>query len=353
MLRWVAAAAFAAGLAAACGAIASAQPGIGINYLWYKLDRESIKQCTADGGPRDNGEWILPSYGDPAVRATVRAQLRAMRQAGFTSMRVLAFFYHSTDAEASDSFTSTDGSIRAADRTKLAQFVTDIAAAGFKRLEVVPSFQAENWLYCRNKTWGDCFAPSRTDENWRFIEQTAKIAIASAGSMNLRFDLGNEAAPDPRMPSAALANAKTYVQTIAARFAHEFQAPWTISTARSDASAAHETTDRLQLLVDDLSEANLKPPFLELHDYSPDGNDVKQSLDEASAIAARIGAHLVLGELRYHSASQAGAIAAWVRAHPNSPLIDAIQWPETDPATVCATLPPPPYSPGPFGATDK
>ncbi|HZY99544.1 MAG TPA: hypothetical protein VFE36_08220 [Candidatus Baltobacteraceae bacterium] len=321
--------------------------GIGINYNWYAFHLESLHDCRTNGESRSVGTWILPQYGDPVVRATVRRQLAQMHASGFTTLRVLVFYDHSTDTE-DDSFTSLDGSLMPADARKLRDFVSDVARAGFRSLELGPAFVNENSLYCKRHAWGDCFDPKRTDENWRFISGVATVAVSAAGATALRFDLGNEQAPDPRMPAATLQNAKAYLGSIATRFQSAFGPKWLFSTARSDPSNASETADRLGLLVDDLSSAGLKPPFLEVHSYSADGNDLKQSLDDTQRIAHSIDAGVILGELAYHSDVQANTVAAWIARNPNSRLVDVLQWPERDPSQVCAIDPVPPYTPGPF-----
>ena len=73
-----------------------------------------------------------------------------------------------------------------------------------------------------------------------------------------------------------------------------------------------------------------------------------QSLDAAQAIAQRIDARIVLGELRYHSIAQASAIGGWLTKHPESRVADLILWPEFDPSQACAPLPSLPYTPGPL-----
>ncbi|HEY5426206.1 MAG TPA: hypothetical protein VIJ77_06625 [Candidatus Tumulicola sp.] len=321
---------------------------IGINYNWWKFGLTSLHECRVEKQPRSAGSWILPAYQRPAVRATVREQLRAMRGAGFTAMRIIVFYGHSSEADAS-AFTSMTGNVSSGDTDKLRAFVGDIAAAGFRSLEVVPDFGAENWLYCRHRRWGDCFDTARTDENWRFIAQITQTAMAAAGAVPVRVDIANEAAPDPRMPARTLAHAKTYLQTIAGRFDARFGPRWVISAARSAASPATETQDRIDLLVADLAAAHITPTYLELHDYSLDGNDMKMSLDTMQAIAERIGAHVILGELAYHSAVQASAISGWIERHPASRIVELAQWPEYDPTRVCAVDPTPPYTPGALG----
>ena len=327
---------------------AAARVGIGINYDWYATYRISMRECRPEGEPLTQGKWFLQQYDDARIRATVQEQLAAMRQAGFTTLRTLVFHDHATDPEV-DSFVSLDGSITPADRAKLHDFVADVARAGFTTLELVPSFVSQNWLYCNEHVWGDCFDPRTTDENWRFTAVVAQTAIDAAGPMTLRFDIGSELAPDPHMPAATLRKAKTYLQTMARRFQARFGSTWLISAARSDGSTASETAARTELLLDDLAQAGLRPRYLELHTYLPDGNDLKQSLDTLQRIAQRIDAYVILGELRYHSDVQAATIATWLAKHPQSRVVDVMQWPEYDPSHICAIDPSPPYTPGLLG----
>jgi hypothetical protein len=348
-MRWIGLAALLLLWCIPASSAAATTIGIGINYDWWKFALTTLEECRTAAEPRSVGSWIVPAYQNPNVRTIVRAQLRSMRGSGFTTLRVLVFHDHIPDASESDSFTSLDGHVAPEDAAKLRNFVTDIAAAGFTTLEIVPSFVSENDLYCREKAWGDCFDPRRTDENWRFIAETTRIVSAAAAPLALRFDIANEAAPDPHMPASALRQAKTYLTAIAGRFAREFGDSWLISAARSDASPATETGDRLGLLVADLGEAGLRPKYLELHSYSGDGNDLVESLNEMQSLAQRIDASVILGEMRYHSEVQASAVAGWLAKNPQSRVIDLIQWPEYDPSQICAIDPQPPYTPGPLG----
>ncbi|MBV8372625.1 MAG: hypothetical protein JOY69_05140, partial [Candidatus Eremiobacteraeota bacterium] len=252
--------------------------GIGINYNWWAFTRMSLHDCRAQDQPRTVPQWILPAYDRVPVRHAVREQLTKMRRAGFASLRIIVFYGHDTRPDPS-AFTSLTGDVKPADRMKLANFVGDIARAGFRSLEVVPDFGAENALFCRNRQWGDCFDPRRIGENWRFIAQVSQTAIAAAGRMRVRVDIANEKAPDPAMPAATLQRAKTYLQTIAGRFQRRFGARWLVSVARSGHSDPVETSNRLNLLAADLAEARLVPKFLELHEYSDDPQDVQESLD--------------------------------------------------------------------------
>ncbi len=337
---------FAFAVLVTAGAARAAQPAIGINYLWWSFTPVSLHDCKVEKEPQSVGAWVVPNYQDENVRAAARAQLRAMRAAGFSTLRTVLIYDRSSDPDPT-AFTSLDGSVSAGDRDKLQSFVRDVGAAGFTTLEIVSSFDSENWIYCRNHAWGDCFNPARTSDNWRFISQTAQAAIAAAGPLALRFDLGNEQAPDPICPLARW-HARRRISDDRRRFQAAYGDGWLFSMARSDDSTAAETSERLDLLVADLGDAGLKPKYLELHSYSNDGNDMVQSLDAAQTIARRIDAMIVLGELRYHSSAQASAIDGWVRKNPQSRLIDVILWPEFDPSQACAILPSLPYTPGPL-----
>jgi hypothetical protein len=336
-------------LAIALGARCDASPiGIGVNYNWWKMGLTSLEECKAQGKPRSVGSWILTAYQNPAVRRVVNDQLRSMRRAGFTTLRVLVYYKHVSWSDPT-AFTSMDGNMSSVEESELHNFVGDIAAAGFTTLEVTFDFGGENWLFCRKSVWGDCFDATRTDENWRFISAVAQSALGAAGSMPVRFDLGNEHAPSPTMPERTLKQAKTYLQTIASRFMARFGDMWLVSAATPFDAAATQTTERLDVVITDLAEVGLVPKYLELHQYSDDVADIDSSLDATQALAQKTGAQVIFGELRYHDAVQSSAIADWLGRHPDSRIVDLIQWPEYDPSQICAVNPNPPYTPGPLG----
>jgi hypothetical protein len=323
--------------------------GIGVNYNWWKLDLTSLEECKAQGKSRSVGTWILPAYRNPDVRQVVNDQLRTMRRAGFSTMRVLVYYKHVSWSDPT-SFTSMDGNLSSVEESELHDFVGDIAAAGFSTLEISVDFGGENWLFCRKGDWGDCFDATRTDENWRFISQVAQTALAAAGAMAIRFDLGNEHAPAPTMPARTLKQAKTYLQTIAGRFAARFGDAWLVSAGAPSDAPATQATQRLDIVIADLAEIGLVSRYLELHQYSDDVAGVDSSLDAVQSLAQKTHAQVVLGELPYHNAAQSAAISDWLGGHPDSRIVDLIQWPEFDPSKICAVNPNPPYTPGPLGA---
>lgn len=313
---------------------------IGTNYNSWLFGVGSPGPCP------DRGELILASYNLPGVRDAVRKQLAEMHRAGFTSLRT--FVWHPrTPYDAKGYFVSPDGNISDDGRERIRAFVSDVAAAGFSSLEVGPNFSHANFVLCKHVVPGDCFDPSLTDENWRFIEQTAKIALGARGSMAVRFDLQNEAAPPVNSEPQYAANTRAYLTTIARRFQDEFGPLWLIS-ATANPKAPDVQLKRTMSLLDDLQSAGLTPPLLEIHEYSEDPSAIRNTLDEIQSISQRIGAHFVVGEMLYHNATQANTIIAWERAHPQSRLIDVMYWPLVDFNDKCAAPPPPPYTPGPL-----
>lgn len=313
-----------------------------MNANWWRYDLET-KPC----GITSRGSWIVDEYDQPGVRDIVRSQLAAMRASGFDSLRIMVFHRHADPGKFP--FGSPDGSISPSAAARLGNFVQDIAAAGFVKLEVAPAFVLENALWCRKQQAGDCFDPSRTDENYRFIAGVARITIASSGTMPLVFDLGNEYAPDPRMPQSAREHAKAYLQTIAGRFIKDFDRSWVISAARPGPKAPPATlTARVELLLADLSEAGITPKLLEIHDYANDAADFEEVLDQTETLAQRIGARFTVGEMLYHSDAQANGAVSWLKANPSSRLDGFIEWPTKLENPGCEIAPDLPFTPGPL-----
>lgn len=313
---------------------------VGVNYNWWRFDPTGNPQCP------DRGASILGSYSRAEVRDTVRMQLEAMHRAGLTSLRIFVWHAHPPGPADSAYFVSQDGEVSDEGRERIGGFVHDIAAAGFASLEVVTSFAGTNRIYCKRRVPGDCFDPSRTEENWRFIEQTAQTVLGARESMNVRFDLQNEGAPSTALRPPILANTRTYLTTIARRFQEEFGPLWLVSAAE-DVLRPTVEMQRIALLLDDFRSAGLSPRFLELHEYSEDPKRIRDDLDAMQSLSQGLGAHFIVGEAFYQDAAQAGAILSWSRDHRESRLIEVMPWPAFVPGP-CQVHPQPPYTPGPY-----
>lgn len=311
-------------------------PSLGINYQWWQLDKQRVAECPRRPTAVMVEAGAMVQYGKPEVRGAVQRQLGDMRKAGFTSLRSQIVFLPPPNRFNMYPITSQDGNIPDQDQANLRAFVEDIAAAGFETFE--PVFGGAG-LYCKKVNWGDCFDPASIEKAWTFAEQATRIITAAAGPLKLRFDLTNEGCPAPSMLPSTKDNARLFLTTIATRFQKTFGDNWLISCAYDPGSA------RLKLLLKDLADAGLKPRFVEVHSYVI-GDGFLSMLSSANAMAAAIGADLILGEMRYHSVDQNGLLRRWLAENPKSRLVDALQWPLADPSTKCPFDTPPPYTPG-------
>ena len=320
-------------------ASAAAQVEIGMNYNWWRFAPKSPIECETRPASVWQGNWILDQYQLPAVRRIVQGQLRSMRAAGFSRLRVMVTHSRPAKNHLSGALQSATGELSPRDAANVRAFVGDIAGAGYRGLEITYGFLEANALYCKRHNWGDCFEPSRTEENWRFISEVAQITSSAAGGMPLRFDLNNEACPAPSMPPATIANASRYLTTIARRFQARFGQNWLISCADSP------NAQRAALMVRELSQGGLSPRFIEVHTYRTDPRFVSGVLDGANGLAQRLDGTLILGEMRYHSAEEMGIVRHWLQAHPQSRLREIYEWPLHDPTTGCRMDAAPPYTP--------
>jgi hypothetical protein len=344
-VRWLLAAAIIlVALTRLSPAAAADNPTIGINYNWYQLRADQIPEC------KEHSAWVLwnggivQQYNDPKIRASVRGQLAQMKRSGFVSMRIILHASHLPADHKEGLIHTVSGDISVQDQENIKNFVSDVATAGFRSLEVAFGFQQEGKLFCKINEWGDCFDPGRTDANWRFIDSSAALVKSSAQAMSLRFDLDNEGCVAPSMPPRTIVNAKKYLATIASRFREKYgDDEWLISCPDSQRAA------RLAAMLDGLKEFNLKPKFLEIHTYREEPDHVREVITAANDMAAQIDAKLILGELRYHSGIQEKIVHDFIHDQRNSRIVDILQWPLAASETKCPIDVQPPYDPGPYG----
>jgi hypothetical protein len=328
-------------------AIGSAAGGseisIGINYNWWRLGAIDRALCKEHSAAPFWGGGILPQYSSDATRTTVREQLSSMRHAGFTTLRTFLIHRRPPHDRLEGPLLSSDGSVSPKNRENIFRFISDVRAAGFGTLEVSFGFSGRSAIYCKRLYFGDCFDKDRTDENWRFIQQTTLSVLAGAGNLDLRFDLQNEGCPSNYMNPTTIKQAGEYLTNIAARFENEFDARWLVSCPDS----LHG--ERLRLMLAWFSQARLRPRFVEVHTYKTDMVAVTDTLDAANAGARSIGAKLLIGEARYHSVEQATIFHNWITQHPGNTLVNINEWPLNNPSSGCAVDTAPPYTPGLVG----
>jgi hypothetical protein len=317
---------------------------IGMNYNWWRFAPKTQEECRAHPAAPFRGNWLLPQYEEEHVRTTVKTQLREMHDSGFTFLKIFVWHRRSELGHDPEFFFSEDGSLDSDDKAKLQNLVRDIAAAGFNGLEVGLGFIDQNSPFCRKRDYGDCFEPSRTDENWRFASDVTKAVQDVAGRLFVVVDLANEGAcPAGNMKPSSLLNIKRYAQTIASRWQSQFGNRWVMSCPNSAKAA------RLDLLVQYLGEIGIRPRYIEIHNYESDSMTIDPTLDEVQSLAERLGAHAILGEMQYHSEEKVTILDGWLRAHPQSPFIAMIMWPLKNPTNGgCGMDTGPPYTPGPL-----
>jgi hypothetical protein len=334
-----------AGLSTCHSAALAADIQIGMNYNWWRWIPRTEAECRAHPALAFRGNWLLYQYEDPKVRKAVIQQLHEMRQAGFTLLKILVYHRRPGLDHNPEYFYSQDGSLSAPDKAKLQNFVSDIAAAAFKSLEVGMGIPDQNAPFCRRRVWGDCFQPQRTDENWRFISDVTKAVTQMSNGLSLVFDLSDEGAcPAANMEPRTLLNTNRYVQTIARRWQDQFGSNWVISCPNSPRAA------RLDLLVSYLGEAGLSPKYLEIHNYETDPTSINPTLDEVQRIATQLGAQAILGETQYNNSEKAAILANWLQRHHDSRFSAMIMWPvQGGSKRGCPQMDtPPPYVPGPL-----
>ncbi len=336
------------------GAVAGSSIEIGMNYDWWRFTPRTEDECRAHPATAFHGNWLLPQYQIEAVRDTVKTQLREMRDAGFTVLKIFVLHRRPNLGGAVDYFLSADGSLAASDKVKLQRFVSDIAAAGFKHLEVAFGFADQNAPFCRHELWGDCFEPNRTEENWRFISGATEAVTQVKDGLSLVFDLTNEGAcAAANMPPSTLLNAKRYVQTIAGRWQSQFGDSWVFSCPNSLGAT------RNNLLAEQLGEAGLRPKYVEIHNYENDARRVNLTLDGLQKLAERLNAHAIFGEMQYDSENKSAIIRDWLKQHPESRFSAMMMWPLREAVKGgCQMDVAPPYTPGPLlniqgGAADS
>ena len=315
---------------------------VGMNYSWWRFEPATLAGCKSRPASVFRGNWIVDQYQSADVRQIVQTQLRQMRAAGFSRLRTLIYHRRPTNDRSSGALISEDGAVVPGDRETLRSFFSDIASAGYRGLEITYGFVEQNSLYCHKNKWGDCFDPRRTDENWRFVADVAETALGVAGMPELRFDLANEGCAAPSMPAETIANAGRYLRTVAARFGERFGDQWLVSCADS------ARAERVALLIQQLAEINLRPRTIEMHTYSTDAGHLHGELEAANAIAQRLDAALVVGEMRYHSSDENDLLLGWLRSQPQTQLREIFEWPLRDPSTGCGMDVGPPFTPGPL-----
>ncbi len=168
----------------------------GSNLLWYHVDpvpADAVDPVQACIDARDP-YGILANYHRAGVRNTVRAQLRAMRQAGQQRIATGLVHLRAPVGQAVDGryggtlLDSTGGALHPRIRDNLVAFLRDIDRAGFSELLFRYFPQGDN-----TPIWWTSFSEDLFQENWQLIRSVEPILQASG--LDYRTDLMVEGMP--------------------------------------------------------------------------------------------------------------------------------------------------------------
>ena len=177
----------AAVVVAAAVALTAASPATSVDPATI-LGANSIEY--AGGSPPDCfGPSVLFDYGVRNVRSQVKDQLAAMAAAGLTSLRVF-FVYDYTTAENQYFVPAQSGQLEEPFKTNLIHYLSDIRAAGFRRVTLAfdPRFSADP-----GHRFGP-YDPASLEASWGLIRDTRPF-LKQYGPADTRVDLLNEGAP--------------------------------------------------------------------------------------------------------------------------------------------------------------
>jgi hypothetical protein len=248
-----------------------------------------------------------------------------------------------TDASGQDwgVVSSAGGKLSEPYRSNLIRFVSDIRAAGFKRLTI--SFGPEGTndpigTYHPDGTIDDYWDPAKLEENWQFIAYVHRLVQPYAPADTV-FDVLSEIPPSGYQPQWAIDRLDNYIGTIWTRYADTFGLG---DAVISIAAKGDQGPDRLQRLIDTLRSVGRGfPADFELHlDWtSPTVYDELEAIDQVLN-ANGLSTPVVVGESSYENSAVAKDIARF-EADSGRRVPEVFEWFETSEGGPCAS---PPYT---------
>ena len=303
---------------------------LGVNYTHWQVG----------AGCDLTNRGILVTYHRSGVRATVKSQLSAMRAQKMTSLRFMIWYGTTPEESWGQVQVGRDGRLSKRLAMNLAQFLSDVDAAGFTRLSV--SFAPKG-------TIGPQFAnydPASLTLNWAFLVQVRGL-LKSSGIADTRVDLLNEGSPNlyTRSGPSYDANLTDYLQEIYRRYVDAFgHTDVTVSAISEDPSALPALLTILQ------GAGRPMPLWYEVHAYMwwyPDLADgVADALRQDDIALAAVGLTtqpIVLGETYYGDKAVARGALTYL-AGTTRPLSEVIAWAQASSATCQPMDVTPPYS---------
>jgi hypothetical protein len=315
---------------------------VGMNFSFLDPQMHGADACAKDPSINFRGAMFLPKYSDPLIRERVKDELGQLRQSGFSSIRTLVAFAD-RPSRFSDWF---DSGLSTQDAPRLvAEYVSDVTAAGFNHLELAFSSQAGANPACRKERWGDCFNNATIAQNIAFVTAVRR-GLAPPPGIELRFDLANEACIVPEMARPLAENYQSYIRPLVAEYRHQF--PRDNVTVSCSIGRLAEARPRLD---ETFAAAGSGPSFYEIHAYENSTIDINAIALNLKHALGNSSAPLVIGETNFGLPSYTNRLLSALEAV-DVRVESILFWPLKNSANDCGVDVPPPYTrSGALGST--
>jgi hypothetical protein len=318
-----------ASLSAAVVAIA-----VGMNFSFLNPQIHAPDVCARDSSINFRGAMFLPRYGEPAIRADVRNQLRAMHRSGFDFIRTIVAF-GDRPSTLSDWFDT--GHTMEVAPPLIATYLRDMAQAGISHAELAFSSQAGANPACRKVEWGDCFDRNSITRSIAFVVAVRK-GINPTGLSELRFDLANESCVTPEMTRPLSENYQIYAKPLVSEYLRQFPLD------RVTISCSIERFARARQELDETFEAaGRAPSFYEIHAYGNATTDIRATAAQLKATLGDFPSPLSIGETNYGVPDYTQSMLTTLISA-GVPIRDVLFWPLSNSSNHCGVDVPAPYT---------
>ena len=281
--------------------------GIGATDPPVILGANSIEYAGGDP-PNCFGPSILFDYGVRDIRPRVRNQLAAMAAAGMKSLRVFLVFDYDT-SENPFFVPARSGRLEEPFRTNLANYLSDIRAAGFRRVTL--AFDPRQSVDPAAR-YGS-YDPSTFEATWGLIRDTRPL-LKQYGPSDTRVDLLNEGAETGRPELGS------WVARMYPRYVDEFGAE-DVTVSMGFWTGAARLVETLR------STGRPLPRWFDVHPRytaSEALEDLRRV--DADLDAAGLSQPLVVGEEKYNDAVVAQAVAQFMQTSGRA-VEEVMEWP--------------------------
>jgi hypothetical protein len=304
----------------------------GMNFDWWKVNLAALPRCNdGHGAVTTRGFEMLPHYDQPGVRQAVISELQAMRQSGFSDLRTSIETSPTSIKGIFDVDTDKD---RAA--AILHQYVGDVAAAGFRHLEIEYGTLAAG----ASCGLGRCLDAPTIERTVGFIVAVRKAQGSAPAGLTLSYDMLNEACLWPER--VARDSLESYLRRLVPTYVAAFpQDSTTISCGARHFLVARGSIDSIYAAA-----GRQGPDYYEVHLYyapQPRFESVPDAIGEVRQALANSRTPLIVGETGYGDARTVRQIENGLR-DTGGGLRAVYFWPLSQPGADCNADMMPPYA---------